>query len=152
MSQVVVEEKAGEGIKDRTFQEKVDKNRKERSDYLTQQAKLISLGIIALCWAFIIGELPEREDFSISTVNLLGPALFALLAILLDHVHFLFGYWCDLKLLQRFEKTSEANPKYDRNSFGYKMTFRLFYAKQISTLIASVWFILAVLNAFLSAS
>lgn len=141
-----VNEKAGAAA----FHERVASDHKERTAYLTQRANLISLGIITLCWAFIIGELPKRESISIPVVHLLGPAFFAIITILLDYVQYLLAQFVDWQLLKRFESQKESDPKYDPNDPRYKMAYWLFYAKHLSTLAASIWFIATVFYALIS--
>ncbi|UFZ05535.1 hypothetical protein LQG66_04240 [Bradyrhizobium ontarionense] len=118
---------------------------------LTDRSRVISLGIVALCWAFIIGELPKTGGIKVPAVNLLGPIFLALCAILSDWLQFLFGYFSSLGTLRAIEADPNAANEYDVSSLRYRLRFAMFYAKQVFCFAAAIWFLLAILLTLLSA-
>lgn len=118
-----------------------------RSSTITDRCRTISLGIIALCWAFMIGDIPKNGLTTIPVANLLGPTFLALCSILADYAQSLFGYMSGMQTLRKAERAipTENIPKYDDTSLFYKIMSKMFYVKQLFCLGASLWFILAVL-------
>jgi len=117
------------------------------SSTLTDRSRAISLGIVVLCWAFMIGEIPKDGHIAVPIVNLLGPTVLALCSILSDYLQYVFGYFCSFQLFRQIEqaKSSDNLPEYDENSSCYKARFTMFYAKQVFCLGASLWFLISVL-------
>lgn len=118
---------------------------------LTDRSRVISLGVVALCWAFIIGELPKSGGLHVPLVNLLGPMFLALCSILCDWLQYLFGYTSSLNTLRSIERHPHANIEYKVTSLPYRMRFAMFYLKQAFCFAAAIWFLITILLALLSA-
>jgi hypothetical protein len=133
------------------FREKVSGDLDFATATVTDRSRVISLGIVALCWAFIIGEIPKSGGLSVPVVNLLGPMLLALCSILCDWLQYLFAYLSSLNTLRSIERHPHANIEYNVTSLPYRMRSTMFNLKQALCFAGSIWFLITILLSLLSA-
>lgn len=133
------------------FRDKVEGDLDKMTATVTDRSRVISLGIVGLCWAFFIGQIPRSGGLAVPHVSLLGPMFLALCSILCDWLQYLFGYASSLRTLRSIEKHPHANIEYDVTSLLYRMRFAMFYLKQAFCLAASIWFLITIGLSLLSA-
>lgn len=124
---------------------KVIEEKQWLSDRISTQVRAVGLGLLAISWGLLIGE-PEIAG-AISAglkANLLVVGTLSLLALLVDFLQYLFGYLNTHILIQQAEATRLTDVKWDKRSFLYKTRNVCFWLKQAVLLLASVWFLGAI--------
>jgi hypothetical protein len=113
---------------------------KTLSDTLSSQVRSIALGLIALVWAFLTGLKDTALAIDDGTRrDLLGVALVAVAALVLDYAQYVFGYWDSLRILRAAEEADETEAFYDRRDLRYRARSACFNLKQIVLLIGVAW-------------
>jgi len=109
------------------------------SDRISTQVRWLAAGVIALVWMFLAGgknspslPLPPNRDV------LLTAAWLAIVALLLDYMHYIFGYASTMLSLKKVEDAGGKEVTYDYTSRMYRMRVFFFWAKQIVAVSAVV--------------
>lgn len=115
------------------------------SDLISNRVRTISVGILAICWVFILQNISRQEGTSSVPVSaLLVPTSLAILALIADFAQYLFGYFNINSARRKMEKNGLKEVKYDYHSLTYRMRIKMFYTKVVLMIGAAVW-LLAIL-------
>ena len=111
-------------------------------DYLSEKVgertRTISLAIIAIWWAILIGKDAIK---GLPASDMMGPACLAALSILSDFLQYAFAYLAYRGALYKVEKKKLEEFKFNLKSCRYRARQSLFYMKQIFMVAGLSWFI-----------
>lgn len=119
--------------------EKVKQDLDFASTRISEQTRTISIGILALVWLFLAGGdhapvLPSKPN---GHLLLLTGAL-ALLALVFDHLQYLFGYLTSDQVRKQAEQASRTEVVYNYDAPLYRARTFAFWAKQVIAMAAVV--------------
>lgn len=110
------------------------------SDRISSQVRSLGFGMIALVWALLTG----LKDTSLvigagQRRELLGIALLAVLAMVIDFLQYLLGYRDTIRILRGAEKNKQKEAAYDATSALYRARSTCFWLKQVVVLLGVSW-------------
>jgi hypothetical protein len=106
------------------------------SDRLSQQVRLIALGLLAVVWALLI---TTQVQVPLSRRGLIMVACLAILAMLFDLVQYAIGYESSRRTYEAIEHGTARG--YPRKSALYQARQAFFWAKQIVVMLAGILFL-----------
>jgi len=115
------------------------------SDKLSERTRVISAGVIAIWWATIVG---DKSPPALDRNTLLGPVIAAGIALFLDVLQYVAGYWLNWLALRGLTQSGAKEFEYDTGNPLYKLRQVLFIAKQIAAIISICWLIVIVFRKF----
>ena len=129
--------------------EKILERQKETSDKISTQVRTIALGVLALSWGTATNSSMVAQEITANFLVLFLLAdLFAVLALIFDFAQYACSYQVARDAyLSRDRQTNLGD--YDDESEFFKWQYRLFRAKQVSTVIVSLIALLILFTYFL---
>jgi hypothetical protein len=118
------------------------------SDRISTQVRAIALSVLALVWLFLAGgssapalvPSPDRR-------SLLAMAAFGLAALVSDYLQYLFGYWATSGVRKTAERAKQETAEFIYTDARYRARVFCFWLKQVLTLVAVGWLMVALLRA-----
>jgi hypothetical protein len=112
------------------------------SDRISNQSRTVALSVLAIVWLFGIGGkdtpiLPTAPDKNL----LLVAGGCCLLALFVDYLQYVTGYFTTTNVLAKGEKHGLTDLKYDYHAFTYRLRAWFFWLKQ--ALVVAGFFLLA---------
>ena len=127
---------------------------KEELYYLTEKISTLvrttAIGLIAIIWGLLATDSASLPSFVLSGKNqLLWIGLFSIATMFFDFIQYFTGFWFmnDYRRILVKEKIDEIS--IDTSTFRYKLRGFLFWAKQVTLIIAVSWFIIFMLSALI---
>lgn len=117
------------------------------TDRLSSQVRAIALGLIAITWGLLIGDVKLNSVISRDQrYGLLSICAIALFALFLDFLQYMFGYWY-VNFLRKKMNIAKVD-EYEKNEKDLRWQGRyfFFYAKQAFLVVAVVWLIVIMGN------
>jgi hypothetical protein len=125
--------------------EAILERRNNASARVSETTRLIGLGLLAIFYAIISGSDAYSVEMRANWPQLLRlMALCGVLAVLLDYLHYVFGYFTTDRALDR---TDEPN-SYDQAWATYRLEHVCFWTKQASALAGCCFLIFLVGQSF----
>jgi len=120
------------------------------SNRISEQVRTISISVIAIVWLFLAGG-NDAPPVLPSTPNkcllFIGGSL-ALASLLIDYFQYLFAYINSDQVRRKAENTNKKKATYNYTSFLYILRTASFWLKQILTVAAVVFLVIAVIKTF----
>lgn len=133
--------------------DKILERRKEVSDKISTQVRTLSLSFLAVVWLFLVPskEGPPVFPFPLDKDLLLNAGLLAVLAMIVDYLHYAFAYLAAHDLITTTTKetddkgvvTEETDYKYDDKSKKYLAIKVAFWTKQALVALSFALLVLA---------
>lgn len=113
------------------------------SDRLSTQIRTLTLGVLALVWLFLSGS-KDVSAINLGTSNrpLLAIAGLCVLTLLIDAVQYLASYLSSNSTRREAESKNQTEAEYDEASKLRRLQQACFWAKQISSALATIWLLL----------
>jgi len=116
------------------------------SDRISTQVRTISVSLLIITWGLIIGKPEISSPLSEGLKkHLLIVGIIALITMLVDFLQYFLGYVNTDGLRKIMELEGKLEADYDYNAITYKLRCFLFWFKQITLLIACIWFLSAII-------
>jgi len=113
------------------------------SDRLSTQIRTLTLGVLALVWLFLSGskDVPALK-LGGTNLPLLAIAALCILTLLIDAVQYWAYYLSSNAVRREAEDNNEKVAEYDETSFLRRLQQGCFWAKQITSVLATAWLLL----------
>ena len=111
-------------------------------DRISNQVRLIAVGILVTIWTLLTGTISLSNIKEIKA-NLIVVAIICLLSLLLDFIQYVFAYINIKRALSKMERNGSIYGKY-KNDWLYKTANWFFWAKQVCLGIAVLIFLFSV--------
>jgi len=113
------------------------------SDRLSTQIRTLTLGVLALVWLFLSGskDVPALK-LGDTNVPLLVIAALCVLTLLIDVVQYWASYLSSDAVRREAESKSQTTAEYDETSLLRRLQQWCFWAKQITSVLATAWLLL----------
>lgn len=120
---------------------KIYENLDFATDRLSTQIRTLTFGILALVWLFLSGSKDVPALQLGSKRQLLGVALLCVLTLFIDVVQYWSSYMSSNDVRKTTEERNEKEAAYDETSILRRLQRGCFWVKQVTALLATVWFL-----------
>jgi hypothetical protein len=117
------------------------------SDRISTQVRTLAVGVLAVVWLFLSGSKDVAAlNLSAGKRQLLTVAGLCVLTLLIDAVHYVASYLSSNAVRKAAEKANKTEAEYDVNSAMRRVQETCFWAKQITSVLATAWLLVIIVR------
>ena len=120
--------------------QKVIENLERSTQRISDRVWTVAVGVLVFSLTFILEhvvKMPTEPRF-IAIAWLIAAMILAIACLIFDLLQYIAGYYMNLRLLDKLDKSGELQGKFDNNSFAYRSRHAAFLLKIATCCAAAV--------------
>jgi hypothetical protein len=116
------------------------------SEQLSDRSRKIAFGMLAIWWAFLIG---DKHLTGMTAQAMLGPVALAASSICADFLQYAVALFYGNRLLKDIESNGQDTFQYDRKSLWYRGRQAFFFLKHLFAGAGLAWFVVLIFRSII---